>query len=106
MIDPPQKIARRLRGLRLELGFKTQTAFADEIGIDKSTYNLFETGKRSLTFETALMIRAKWGITIDWLFFGDLGPAAQNIMVKLGRFPGPGAPEAPEQAPRRRKVAS
>lgn len=88
MIDSPEIVAGRLRALRKELGFKTQTAFADKIGIDKSTYNLYENGKRPLTFETALMIRRQWNISIDWLFFGDLGTTAHDMIVKLGRFPG------------------
>jgi transcriptional regulator with XRE-family HTH domain len=85
MMDPPEIVAARLKALRGELGFKTQTAFADKLGIDKSTYNLYETAKRPLTFETACLIRREFGISIDWLFFGDLQQGAIRIMAKIGR---------------------
>ena len=85
MIDPPDIIGRRLEDLRIELGFKTQVAFAEALGIDKSTYNLYKTGARPLTFETACIIRSKWGMSIDWLFFGDLQQSAIQTMAKIGR---------------------
>lgn len=53
MMDAPEIIAKRLKALRKELGYKTQVEFAAKLGIDKSTYNPFETGTRPLTFETA-----------------------------------------------------
>lgn len=85
MWDPPEIISGRLKALRGELGFKTQNAFALRLGIDKSTYNLYETGKRPLTFETACLIRREFGISIDWLFFGDLQLSALQTMSRIGR---------------------
>lgn len=90
MMDPPHIVAGRLKALRLELGFKSQTAFAAKLGIDKSTYNPYEKGTRPLTFETACLIRREFGISIDWLFFGDLQQSAIQTMAKIGR--GPDAP--------------
>jgi transcriptional regulator with XRE-family HTH domain len=83
-MDPPEVIAKRLESLRKELGFKTQSEFAAKLGIDKSTYNLFKTGTRPLTFETACLIRRQFGISIDWLFFGDLQQSAIQTMAKIG----------------------
>jgi transcriptional regulator with XRE-family HTH domain len=85
MMDPPEIISSRLKALRRELGIKTQSAFAERLGIDKSTYNLYETGKRPLTFETACLIRREFGISIDWLFFGDLQQSALQTMARIGR---------------------
>lgn len=85
MIDPPHIIGNRLEALRKELGFKTQDAFAEKLGIDKSTYSSIKNGKRNLSFETACAIRSMWGISIDWLFFGDLQQSAIQIMAKIGR---------------------
>lgn len=84
-MDSIETIAARLRALRIELGYGTQTAFADRLGIDKSTYNLYEKAKRPLTFETACLIRREFGISIDWLFFGDLQQSAIQTMAKIGR---------------------
>lgn len=85
MIDPPEIIGNRLEALRKELGFKTQDAFAEKLGIDKSTYSSIKNGKRNLSFETACMIRKTWGISVDWLFFGDLQQSAIQVMAKIGR---------------------
>lgn len=88
MIDPPEIVSSRLKALRKELGFKTQVEFAEKLGIDKSTYNQYEKGKRALTFETACLIRRHWGISVDWLFFGDLQQGAIQTMAKIGRGTG------------------
>lgn len=88
MTDPDRIIAARLKALRLELGYKHQNAFAEELGIEKNTYNPFETGKRPLTFEVACKIRNRFGISVDWLFFGDMGHASNDILLRIGREPG------------------
>lgn len=72
MIDPPEVIGPRLRALRLALGFGKQKDFAGEIGVEKNTYNPWETGKRPLTFEGALLIRKRFKIPLDYQFFGEI----------------------------------
>lgn len=71
MIDPPETIGPRLKALRIALGYKKQTEFAKAIGVEKNTYNPWEKGGRELTFEGACLIRAKFKIPLDYLFFGD-----------------------------------
>lgn len=83
MIDDPKIVSKRLKNLRLALGFTTQVAFADHLGIEKNTYNPFEKGSRELTFETACLIRKKFKIPIDWLFWGDDEDLPYHIKVKL-----------------------
>lgn len=68
--DPPEIIAPRLRLLRLAIGFKRQSHFAAAIGVEKNTYNPWETGKRALTWEAACIIRNKFAIPTDYLFWG------------------------------------
>jgi transcriptional regulator with XRE-family HTH domain len=105
VIDDPKIVGARLKALRLELGYKSQTAFAEKLGIEKNTYNPYEKGTRALTFETALKIRRNFGVSVDWLFFGDLGMTSQSLMLKLGRFPGAAPDVAASVARRRRKAA-
>jgi len=71
MVDPPKKIAERLKAVRLALEVKTQVAFAAEIGVEKNTYNPWEKGTRSLTFEGACLIRRRYGVPLDYLFYGE-----------------------------------
>lgn len=88
-MDSTETIAKRLRALRKELGFKSQKAFADELNMAKSTYNPFETGERTLTFEAACTIRRKFGIPVDWLFFGDLPQVRTDVLIKIRTEPEP-----------------
>lgn len=84
-IDPPHLIARRLRALRLAADFKYKNAFADAIGVEKNTYSPWEQGKNpklTLTFESALVIRSKWGIPLEWLFFGTFEDAIEPGLRK------------------------
>lgn len=83
MIDDPKIVAKRLKNLREALGISTQVAFAKELGIEKNTYNPFEKGTRELTFETACLIRKRFRIPIDWLFWGDDDELPYHVKVKL-----------------------
>lgn len=100
MIDPPDVIGNRLEALRKELKIRTQDQFAEKIGIDKSTYSSMKRGKRNLSFETACRIRSQWGVSIDWLFFGDLHQSGMQVMAKIGR-----GDSSDGKAPSRRKVS-
>lgn len=82
MVDPPEVIGPRLKALREALGVETQVEFAEKIGVTKNTYNPWEKGSRPLTFEGACLIRKKYGIPLDYLFFGD---AADELPVKVHR---------------------
>lgn len=97
MQDRNDIIASRLKALRKELGERegipggySQSQFAEKLDLTKSTYNPFETGKRSLTFEAACLIRHRFGIPIDWLFFGEMPKIESEVLFKLG--PEPKAP--------------
>lgn len=83
MIDDPKIVAKRLKNLREALGFKSQVAFAEELGMKRNTYNPFETGSRELTFEAACLIRKKFKIPIDWLFWGEDDELPYHVKVKL-----------------------
>lgn len=83
MIDDPKIVAKRLKNLREALGMPTQVSFAKELGIEKNTYNPFEKGTRELTFETACLIRKKFKIPIDWLFWGEDDELPYHVKVKL-----------------------
>ncbi len=82
MIDAPEIVGPRLRRLRLACGFKTQKQFADAIGVEKNTYNPWEKGTRPLTFEGALLIRRRFKVPLDYLFFGDLQDEIPSRILK------------------------
>ena len=82
----PRKIrdcAGRITRTRLALGFKTQTAFAEEIGIRHYLYNPFERAKRRVSLNVALKIRDKLGIPLDWIYCGDDSRLPAALYKKL-----------------------
>lgn len=86
MIDQPKVIGQRLKALRLAVGCKTQAAFAKSIGVEKNTYNPWETGQRPLTFEGALLIRRRYRVPLDFLFFGEaVDEIPSGILNKLSQ---------------------
>jgi transcriptional regulator with XRE-family HTH domain len=96
-MNSPENVRRRLIALRVALGYggRKQTAFAKEIGLAKNLYNPFETegnNFRPLTLDAACRIRARFGIPLDWIFFGDMSLGASPILIQLG--PNPELPEA------------
>lgn len=83
MVDPPTVMGPRLKALRIALGYPTQIGFAKEIGVEKNTYNPWEKGTRALTFEGACLIRKKFRVPLDYLFFGEIGELPARILTKL-----------------------
>jgi transcriptional regulator with XRE-family HTH domain len=89
-LDSDQAVGRRIIALRERTNLQQQ-ALAKSIHVAKSTLNGYETGARPLTMESARRIRRRFGVTLDWLLFGDMQVAARDLMLELG--PEPGAPE-------------
>lgn len=77
-------IARRLKATREALGFSTQHEFATALGVDRSSYNLFENGKRRLTNDVALKMRRKFNISLDWIYCGEASQLPVGLTAKLG----------------------
>lgn len=89
MIDPREIIVWRLEGLKASYMPEgaTDQAFAEAIGLDKSTYSSIKKCERNLSFETGCYIKEKWGISLDWLFYGDLQQSAVQVMAGIGQRP-------------------
>jgi transcriptional regulator with XRE-family HTH domain len=97
-----QDVARRLVAVRKKLGFESQTAFADKLDLTKSNYNPFETGERPLTIQVAKRIRQRFGVSVDYLLFGDIGQPKEGMALELG--PRPKDDESPVKIKRPRKT--
>lgn len=85
-MDSDADIGRRLVALR-ERHEYSQVKFAEELNIAKNTLNGYERGARPLTLETAKRIRARWGISLDWLLNGDIGQPGHELALTLGPRP-------------------
>lgn len=96
-MDTDLEVANRLIALREKLELD-QASFAKSLGIEKNTYNAYERGKRPLTIETAKKIRRRYGISVDWLLFGDIGQPNQVFLLTIER-----APEVPKKETTRKR---
>jgi transcriptional regulator with XRE-family HTH domain len=84
-------IIQRLIAVRKKLGYEKQADFAKALGLGKNVYNPFEKGTRPLTLDAARRIRKRFGISADWLLFGDIGQPNEAMALELG--PNPDAEE-------------
>lgn len=93
-MDTDLEISNRLAALREKLGLD-QVDFAEALGIEKNTYNAYERGKRPLSIETAKKIRRRYGISVDWLLFGDIGQPNHEFLLSIQSVPD--APKRPKR---------
>lgn len=99
------EVANRLVALREQLK-QDQKTFANSLGIEKNTYNAYERGKRPLTIETAKKIRRKYGISVDWLLFGDLGQPNREFIMQIEAERTPVADREPAKSPKKKRSAA
>ena len=67
---PFAAIGKRLVQLRRAFGLN-QTEFAARLGLRQHTLSAWEIGERRPGIDSALLIRAEYGATLDWLYAGD-----------------------------------
>ena len=99
------EIANRLIALREKLQ-QDQKTFAESLGIEKNTYNAYERGKRPLTIESAKKIRKKYGISTDWLLYGDLGQPNHGFIMQIEAERAPVPQSANQRKPVKKKRAA
>lgn len=107
MADTREVIFGRLDALRLKLAvrepkerFDVEYRFAQAIGLHKTSWAQIKTFKRDLPLTAAYRLKERWGISLDWIYYGE-PPSAAQIMSEIGR--GPVVAVKPLQ---KRKVAS
>lgn len=62
---------QRLTETRQALGFKTKREFANELDFLEDRYGSWENGKNMVQPECVLQLKERWGVTFDWIYFGD-----------------------------------
>ncbi|MQY41511.1 helix-turn-helix domain-containing protein [Epibacterium sp. SM1969] len=81
--DDIDAVSARLKRARLILGFEKKTDFADYVGISKQAYGAFENGNRDLTLHAAKKLRKKFGLTLEFLYFGRTDDLPSRIAREL-----------------------
>jgi len=69
--DNNKEIARRLVLLRKSLGIASQAEFCRKIGVAPNRWNQYESGERRITLDVVGKLRQRFGVTADWIYFGD-----------------------------------
>jgi transcriptional regulator with XRE-family HTH domain len=70
MVDTNAAIAKRLARLRSTMHL-SQADMCRRIGVAPNRWNQYETGTRRITVEVVSKLRDTFGVTSDWVFFGD-----------------------------------
>jgi len=68
-----QSANQRLKEIRIGNNF-SQEEFANEIGVSLSGYQLIEQGKRDVNTKILEVLNDKFGVSADWLLFGEKIP--------------------------------
>lgn len=84
--DSDQAVGRRIIALREATGLQQQQ-LAKQLHMAKSTLNGYEKGERPLTVESIRRLRRRFGVTVDWLLFGDMQATGRNLMIEIGPEP-------------------
>lgn len=84
--DPFRKASGlRLCSLRLAKGFETIRGFAKELGIEEDRYTAWEKGKALIPPQEVQKLRQRFGITSDWMYFGDAAALPRALYDDLKR---------------------
>lgn len=97
----------RLRVMREALGYDSLRDFAAEIDVPEDRFGTYERGVSLLQMPTALLIKRRFGVTLEWIYDGDASgmPHAlyEAITATLARrISGP--PTSPQSIARRLKL--
>ena len=72
-IEPKTDIAKRLRAVRAAVGIEDRDAFAERMGISKSTIANYERGDRVPDAAMLEKYRDSWHVDLNWLITGEDG---------------------------------
>lgn len=76
------EVGHRLRALRESLSL-TRAEMADANSIDRTNYGRFEDGKRLITIDIAFRLKVRYGITLEWLYAGEMGSLPMAVAERI-----------------------
>jgi len=69
-IDKKSPVSKRLKYLRIKLGYAKPGQFAKELGISPARWSNVENGY-PVSRELAFLIKRRTGVDLDWIYFGE-----------------------------------
>lgn len=83
-------IARRLRAVRACYGLPSGE-YATRAGVRFKSYSQWESGDFRISVDGALKLRARYGITLDYIYTGCLAGMPRDLALRLEEGAEPGA---------------
>lgn len=79
-------VAARLRQTREAFRMKP-SEFADNAGIARNAYAQYESGQRLPRLDIAIKLCSTYGLTLDWIFRGEMAGLPFNVAKTLQDHP-------------------
>jgi transcriptional regulator with XRE-family HTH domain len=77
-------VGRRLKALRTALGYENnQRGFVGLVGLTQPAWSNYEAGDRLPNLDAANRIAEATGVTLDWIYRGNVSGLPHHIAVKL-----------------------
>lgn len=77
-----KEVGDRLRALRMALNLKP-AEIADRLEMERTYWSRFEGGKRLIPVEFAIRVCAAFGVSLDFIYLGDLRVVHHDLAMKL-----------------------
>jgi transcriptional regulator with XRE-family HTH domain len=61
----------------------TATGFCDLTGIQPNRFSQWKSGTHPPSIDGAMAIRRKWGVTLDWIYFGSPSGMPGDLLADL-----------------------
>ena len=65
------------------MGYETIRAFAKALDVNEDRYDKWEKGKALIPAEAVWSLKVKFGITADWLYFGEEASLPRRLFQDL-----------------------
>ncbi|WP_375694404.1 helix-turn-helix domain-containing protein [Bartonella sp. AD24XZML] len=90
--EPKTELAKRLREVRLALGFLERKQFADHLAVPESTMSNYETGLREPPVSMLVIYKNICGVSVEWLATGEGEMFTDVAKAKTSDFKTPTIP--------------
>jgi len=78
-----EQVGRRLKTLRVAMGYATIRAFAADVGVNEDRYDKWEKGKALIPPEVVEDLKRSFGVTSDWIYFGEESALPRTLYADL-----------------------
>ena len=85
------EVVRRLVLLRESLGLEA-AELCRQTGLAENRWSQYESGKRPITLAAAIILRERYGATLDWIYCGDESGLPQRLVGQMRKVAQTGAP--------------